>query len=76
MENLTQKEIKFLEKKGIDLSKLKTRWEWVKNKRIAIEFYREVIYLHFNNVPSNEKIDSIGYRGFRDAIKRLDLKMT
>ncbi|KKL58911.1 hypothetical protein LCGC14_2220620 [marine sediment metagenome] len=50
MGNHTKEELEFLKRIGIDLNKLKYRWEWVDEEK-ALLFYRDVIYPHFNRVP-------------------------
>lgn len=70
-----ERELEFLKRNNINLKDLKTRWEWVKDKQIAIDFYREVIYPIFNRVPKKDEIDRMSYRGFRNAIRRIDMTM-
>ncbi|MFW9872617.1 MAG: hypothetical protein ACFFG0_05895 [Candidatus Thorarchaeota archaeon] len=72
MIHFTELELEFFEKIGINSDNLKTRWEWV-DERKALIFYRDFIYPLFNRVPKREEIDLIGYRGFRNAIKRIGL---
>ena len=71
MINFTKEELDFLKNIGINPENLKTRWQWV-NEKTAIAFYRDIIYPHFNRVPNRDEIDNIGYRGFRNALKRID----
>ena len=71
--SFTNDELEFFKRKKIDTSKLKTRWAWVKNKQIALEFYKEVVLPKFDNVPKSHDMDSLGYRGFRASIKKLGL---
>jgi hypothetical protein len=72
MSNRTKEEINFLNKKGIDISKLKTRWEWVYIKPVlTLDFYNEILYSRHDRVPTKEEIDEMGYRGFRNAIKQI-----
>ncbi len=71
--SFTNDELEFFRRKKIDLSKIKTRWAWVKNKQIAVEFYKEVVLPKFDNVPKAHDLDEIGYRGFRGSIRKLGL---
>jgi len=71
--SFTNDELEFLKRKKIDTSKLKTRWAWVINKQIAVEFYNEVILPKFENVPKAHDMDNLGYRGFRASIRKLGL---
>jgi len=71
--SFTNDELEFFRRKKIDLSKIKTRWAWVKNKQIAMEFYKEVVLPQFDNVPKAHDLDEIGYRGFRASIRKLGL---
>jgi len=71
--SFTNDELEFFRRKKIDASKIKTRWAWVKNKQIAVEFYKEVVLPKFDNVPKAHDLDEIGYRGFRASIRKLGL---
>ena len=71
--SFTNNELEFFRRKKIDLSKITTRWAWVKNKQIAVEFYKEVVLPIFDNVPKAHDLDEIGYRGFRASIRKLGL---
>ncbi|MBY8979572.1 MAG: hypothetical protein KGD72_04230 [Candidatus Lokiarchaeota archaeon] len=71
--SFTNDELEFLKRKKIVTSKLKTRWAWVINKQIAMEFYNEVILPKFENVPKAHDMDNLGYRGFRASIRKLGL---
>ncbi len=71
--SFTEEEVEFLEKRGIDVSKLKTRWAWVNDKQLAIDFYKEVVIPKFDNTPKAHDLDKIGYRGFRSSIKKLGI---
>ena len=71
--SFTNDELKFFKRKKIDITKFKTRWVWVKNKQIAVEFYKDVILPKFDNVPRAHDLDNIGYRGFRASIRKLGL---
>jgi hypothetical protein len=71
----TDEEKEFFREKKIEVSELKTRWVWVTNKEIAIEFYEKVILPKFDKVPRSHDVDSIGYRGFRASIRKLGLGM-
>lgn len=71
----TNDELEFFKRKDIDPSNLKTRWAWVNNKKIAVEFYKEVVLPKFDSVPKAHDVDNIGYRGFRASIKRLGIGM-
>lgn len=71
--SFTNDEMEFFRRKKIDASKIKTRWAWVKNKQIAVEFYKEVVLPKFDNVPKAHDLDEIGYRGFRASIRKLGL---
>jgi len=71
--SFTNDELEFLKRKKIDTSKLKTRWAWVINKQIAVEFYIEVILPKFENVPKAHDMDNLGYRGFRASIRKLGI---
>lgn len=72
--NQTNEELSFLKQIGVNPETLKTRWEWV-NEKNAILFYRDVIYKHYNRVASEHEIDILGYRGYRDAIKKIGKTM-
>ena len=64
-------ELEFLKRKGIDIAKLKSRWEWVYlYPNLSLDFYKEVLYQQYNRVPKRDEIDQMGYRGFRHALKK------
>lgn len=71
--SFTTEELEFFKRKRINPSELETRWAWVKNTKIAVDFYKEVILPKFESVPKSHDIDLIGYRGFRASIKKLGL---
>lgn len=64
MINFTEIELEFFKTLGINPDNLRTRWEWVDEKK-ALVFYRDFIYPFSRRVPKKEEIDSMGYRGFR-----------
>jgi hypothetical protein len=74
MINRTEDEINFLKRHHINIENLKTRWAWT-SEDLAIKFYQEVIFPHYNRVTSENEIKRMGYRGFIAAVKRLGYPM-
>jgi len=61
--------LEFFKKLGIVPNELRTRWEWVDEKK-SLTFYRDFIYPQFNRVPKISEIYTLGFRGFLHALKR------
>lgn len=73
----TQNEIEFLKNKDIKIENLKSRYSWVKNEKIAAQFYREVIHSQFKRVPTRRELHQHGFSGYMNAIrKNLGTNMT
>jgi hypothetical protein len=69
--SFTEREVEFFIRNKIDISKLKTKWEWVdQHPELVIEFYKDILYAKYNRVPKSKELDEDGYRGFRNALKR------
>jgi len=69
--SFTEREVEFFVRNKIDISKLKTKWEWVdQHPELVIEFYKDILYAKYNRVPKSKELDEDGYRGFRNALKR------
>ncbi len=75
MIDFTELELEFFRTIGINPDNLKTRWEWVDEKK-ALIFYRDFIYPFFDRVPKKVEIDSMGLRGFRGALTKISINLT
>ena len=73
-DDLTDKEVEFLERYNIKFSDLTSRWSWLDdNPDLAINFFKEVIYPLYNKVPTWNEIAISKYYNFIQKLSSFNL---
>ena len=74
--SFTTAEISFFKKHNIKYRTLIHRYDWLTSKRLAFDFFREIIYPNFKRIPTQCEIEKAGFSGYwARAYRKLDLTL-